>query len=347
MRRARAVWLKIHLRPGGRCAQWGRVIAAQGVLIVLWFALALAMPGGLSEKAIFIGSLHTSEQFVPSFDGFKIRMAELGYREGANIRYSSYNSKGDPERLKIYGQKLAQEKPDLIVTTSTTATLAAAKTSERLNIPILFLSAGHPQMLVKTFKSSGSNLAGISSGSLELVGKRFELLRELSPKAKKVAMPVDPRSPLYKANVQEAQQSAIRMGFILREIPVESAEQLAGAFTTIVRKDFDAIFMPPDSLVPGRIEALVKQAITEKLLTISSVLGLVKLGCLASYAADYFALGKQGAALAEKILNGAKVSELPIEMPDKFHLALNLKTARAIELKISRELLLRADQVIE
>ena len=100
----------------------------------------------------------------------------------------------------------------------------AAKASERLNIPILFLGAGNPQMLVKSFKSSGCNLAGISSGSLELVGKRFEILRGLSPKAKKVAMPIDPSSLVYKANVAEAQQSAARLGFMLREIPVESAE---------------------------------------------------------------------------------------------------------------------------
>ncbi len=323
------------------------VRAAPGVLIVLCFALALAMPAGAAEKIILIGSLHTSEQFVPSFEGFKIRMAELGYREKANVRYSFYNSKGVPELLKTYGEKLAREKPDLIVTTSTTATMAAAKASEPLNVPILFLSAGHPEMLVKTFKSSGSNLAGISSGWLELVGKRFELLRELSPKAKKVAMPIDPRSLIYKANVAEAQQSAVRMAFVLREIPVESAEELAGAATTIVRKDFDAIFMPPDSLISEGVETLVKQAIKEKLLMIGSVLGLVKLGCLAAYAADYFALGKQGAALADKILKGAKPSDLPIEMPNKFHLALNLKTARAIDLKISTELLLRADQVVE
>jgi putative ABC transport system substrate-binding protein len=316
--------------------------------IVFWVALPLCVPAAArAQKTYLIGSLNTSEQFVSSFDGFKIRMAELGYREGQNVRYSFYNSKGDQELLKLQSEKLVQEKPDLIVTTSTTATLVSAKASERLNIPVLFLSAGNPQMLVKNFKSSGSNLAGISSGSLELVDKRLEMLRELSPKAKRIAMPIDPSSVLYNANSAEAQQSAARMGFILRKIAVKSAEELATASTTILRKDIDAIFMPPDSLISEGVEVLVKQAIKEKLPMIGSVLGLVKRGCLAAYAADYFALGKQGAVLGDKILKGTKPSDLPIEMPSKFHLALNLKTARAIDLKISRELLLRTDQVVE
>ena len=156
--------------------------------------------------------------------------------------------------------------------------MVAAKASERLNIPILFLGAGNPQMLVKSFKSSGSNLAGISSGSLELVGKRFEILRGLSPKAKKVAMTIDPSSLVYKANVAEAQQSSARLGFMLREIPVESAKELASAATTLFQRDFDAIFMPPDSLISEGVESLVKQAIKEKLPLIGSALGLVKRG---------------------------------------------------------------------
>ena len=89
--------------------------------------------------------------------------------------------------------------------------------------------------------------------------------------------------------------------------------------------------MPPDSLISEGVESLVKQAIKEKLPLIGSALGLVKRGCLSSYAADYLALGKQGALLGDKLLKGVKPSELSIEMPNKFHLALNLKTAKAID----------------
>ena len=91
----------------------------------------------------------------------------------------------------------------------------------------------------------------------------------------------------------------------------------------------------------------MKQAIQERLPTIASLLALVKRGCLASYAADYAALGRQGAVLADKIFKGTKPSDLPVEMPYKLNLALNLKTAKAIELKIPKEILLRADQVFE
>jgi putative ABC transport system substrate-binding protein len=319
------------------------------ILVMLWgvWALSIDREAAEAQKIYLIGSLTTSEQFVPSLDGFKSRMAELGYKEGLNVRYSFYNSKGDQQLLKTQTEKLVQEKPDLIVTTSTTATLVVAKATERLGIPVLFLSAGNPSLLVKSFKSSGTNLAGISSGSLELVGKRFELLRELSPKIKRIAMPIDPKSLLYQSNMAEAEQSATKMGMTLKEIPVESAEELLKASGSIDRREVDAIFMPPDSLISEGVDSLVRQANKERLPMVGSVLGLVKRGCLSSYAADYLALGKQGAALGDKILKGVKPADLPIEMPSKFYLALNLKTAKTIDLKIPKELLLRADQVFE
>lgn len=321
----------------------GRWITGASLLIVLLSVAELAR----AQKIYTIGSLNTSEQFVSAFEGFKGRMAELGYKEGQNVRYDFYNSKGDHELLKAMAEKLAQQKPDMIVTSSTSATMAAAKATEGTRIPVVFLSAGNAQKLIKNFASSGSNLAGISSASMELVGKRFELLKELAPKTKKIALPVDPKSVNYSANVSEAKQAAAKMGFTVWEITVNTSEELVKASSAITRKEADAIFIAPDSLVSDGVESLVKQAIQERLPLIASLLALVKRGCLASYAADYAALGKQGAVLADKIFKGTKPSDLPVELPYKLNLALNLKTAKAIDLKIPKEILLRADQVIE
>ena len=247
-----AQWLPRSKKTGAaRGRKCNAAAMLRGILVILWgfSALCIDKEAADAQKIYLIGSLTTSEQFVPSLDGFKARMAELGYREGQNVRYSFYNSKGDQQLLKAQTEKLVQEKPDLIVTTSTTATLMAAKTTERLGIPVLFLSAGNPSLLVKSFKSSGTNLAGISSGSLDLVGKRFELLRELSPKIKRIAMPIDPKSLLYQSNIAEAEQSAAKMGMTVKVIPVESAEELEKASAAIDRREVDAIFMPSDSLI--------------------------------------------------------------------------------------------------
>jgi len=300
-----------------------------------------------AQKKFSIGSLNTADQFINSFEGFRARMAELGYRDGQNVRYQYYNSRGNDELLKTLAQKLAQDKLDLIVTSSTSATVAAAKATEVSRTPVLFLSAGNPQKVVKSFASSGNNLAGISSGSLELMGKRMELLREIAPKASRVAMPVDINSVNLAANGQEVAEAAARFGFKVTELKVASPEELEKITAGIKRKDFDAIFMPAESMVSNGIDALAKVATTERLPLISSLLVLVKRGALASYAADYSDLGGQGAVLADKILRGARPASLPIERPRKFKLAINLKTAKSIDLRIAKELLLRADDVID
>jgi putative ABC transport system substrate-binding protein len=172
-------------------------------------------------------------------------------------------------------------------------------------------------------------------------------LKELAPKSRKIAMPLDPKSVNYTANLSEAKQAAAKMGLAVWDVTVHSSDELAKASSTITRKEADAIFIPPDSLVSDGIGVVVKQAIQERLPMICSLLSLVERGCLGSYAADYGALGRQGAVLVDKILKGTTPAELPIEMPHKLNLVLNLKTAKAIGLTIPREVLLRADEVIE
>jgi putative ABC transport system substrate-binding protein len=335
------------IAPTGRNRWFMAGSVKKWVLTTLISALMLASGEAQAQKVYSIGSLNTAEQFIDAFQGFRSRMAELGYRDGQNVRYQYYNSRGNEELLRIVTQKLVQDKVDLIVTSSTSATVAAVKATEDIRIPVLFLSAGNAHLLVKSFSSSGTNLAGISSASVELTGKRFELLKELAPRTKRIAMPLDPKGVNYKAIIAETQNAATKIGVNISEIHVRSVNEIAKIAPLITRKSHDAIFQPADSLVTEGIEPLVNQAIKEKLPFMSSLLVNVKRGCLATYAADYAALGKQGAVLADKILKGTKPEDLPIELPRKLHLVLNLKTAKAIGLTIPKEILLRADQVIE
>ena len=320
----------------------------KSVAAVILLALPLCFATLAEAQRVYrIGSLNTAEQFVGSFEGFKSRMAELGYIEGKNVRYDFYNSKGSDEALESFVKKMVQDKADLIVTSSTSATVFAAKATAGTKIPVVFLSAGNAQILVKSFAGSGSNLAGISSASLEITGKRFELLKEMAPWVKRLTLITDPRGVNYKSIVTEIGDAARKAKFTVLEARVSSREEILQVIPTITRKTTDAIFTPPDSRVTESIEIIVKHSLDERLPVITSLVDNVKKGCLATYAADYFALGRQGAVLADKIFKGTEPSDLPIELPSKLKLVLNLKTAKAIGLKIPREILLRADEVIE
>ena len=316
------------------------------VLFLLALPLGLAGPAG-AQKVYRIGSLNTAEQFVNAFEGFKSRMVQLGYVEGKNVRYDFYNAKGNNEALNAFAKKLAQDKVDMIVTSATSSTVAAAKATKGTSIPVVFLSAGNPEKLVKSFAGSGSNLAGISSATLELTGKRLELLKEMVPSVNRITSIDNPGGVNFQTNLREFREGAKRMGFTIREIEVRGREEIQRALPTITAKTADAIFTPPESLITEHIEVIATHAIKNKLPVITSLLANVKKGCLATYAADYFALGRQGAVLADKIFKGTKPANLPIELPSKLSLVINLKTAKAIGLKVPREILLRADEVIQ
>ncbi|MBI3059801.1 MAG: ABC transporter substrate-binding protein, partial [Deltaproteobacteria bacterium] len=133
----------------------------------------------------------------------------------------------------------------------------------------------------------------------------------------------------------------------VKEVNASSQEELGRVISTITRKEADAILLQPDAFFARNIEVVVHLAIKERLPVIPALIVNVKRGALATYSPDYFALGQQGAVLADKILRGARPTDLPIEQPVKLKLVINLKTANAIGLKIPKKMLLRADEVIE
>jgi putative ABC transport system substrate-binding protein len=302
-----------------------------------------------AQKDYRIGALVSEDQFVLAFDGFKKKMAEFGYTEGKNVKYDLQNAKGDIDALKKLAQKIVQEKPDLIVTSSTTATLPVAKLTEGTNLPVVFLGAGDPLKLVKSYASSGNNLTGINTSNLDLTEKQFELFKELVPGMKRVIFLNNPNSATYAVYIISTREAAKRMGFVLAEIEVRAtnAEQVKQQISPITHKLGDGLFIPPDATIVATTEELAQQAIKEKLPTLGPNVQTVKRGLLAAYSSDYYSLGHQGAAMVDKILKGSRPTDLPIEQPSKLSLAVNLKTAKAIGVKIPKEILLRADDVVE
>ena len=301
-----------------------------------------------AQKVYRVGSLVATDQFTPALEGFKKKMAELGYAEGKNITYEFHNANGERNALKILAEKLVKDKHDVIVTSSTTATAPVAKASAGTNIPVVFLSAGNPLEFIKSYVSSGNNITGISSSSLDLVDKRMELLKELAPGVKRVIALQVPSGANYKETSYLTLEAAKKLGLVLVEVQASGHEEIKSKTSSFVaRKLGDALFLPPDAAVITAIEEIAQQAIAERLPVMGPNIENVKRGALAAYSSDYFALGQQGAVLVDKIIKGARPADLPIEQPYRLKLVINLRTAKAIGLKIPKEILLRADEVIE
>jgi len=326
-----------------------KVIKIKRLLVpVLIFFMVGIKPTQTNAQHVYrLGALLGEDQFVLAVEGFKKKMAELGYIEGKSISYQVYNGESDREKLRRFAEKLVQDKPDLIVTSSTTATVPVAKLTLGSNLPVVFLSSGNPLEFVKSYASSGNNLTGISAATLDLTAKRLELLKELAPGVKRVVSLNNPKGVNYRDHLAAVREAAKQNGVTIREVNASNREELIQVLGSITRKVADAILLQPDVTMIRNIDVTVQHSIREKLPVVPTVIPNVRKGALATYAPEYFVLGQQGAVLVDKILKGAKPASLPIEQPNKLVLVINLKTAKAIGLKIPKEILIRADEVIE
>jgi len=276
--------------------------------------LALCFPPvSEAQKVYRVSALVASDLFVPAFEGFKKKMAELGYVEEKNVKYDFHNADGDQDTLKKLAQKLVQDKPDLIVTSSTSVTVPVAKLTEGTHLPVIFVGASDPLRFVKSYASSGNNLTGVSNSSLDLIEKRMELLKELVPGIKRVIVLEVPSGTNYEANHRLIWEAGKKLGVDLAGVHAADLEEIKSKISALItRKLGEAVFIPPDILVTNAIEEIARQAIKERLPVIGSNIDTIKKGALATYTANYFELGQQGAVMANKILKGAKPADLPI-----------------------------------
>ena len=174
-------------------------------------------------------------------------------------------------------------------------------------------------------------------------------MKEIAPTTKRIILLSNPMGENYQAYLRVAREAAKRLGLELAglEIRAASGEEVKEKLPLITRKLGDAVLVPPDVAFVAVAGDMAQQAIRERLPVVGPNVQTVRGGYLAGYSSDYYSLGQQGAMLVDKILKGARPTDLPIELPSKLTLVINLKTAKAIGLKVPKELLLRADEVIE
>ena len=281
------------------------------------------------------------------FDAFVRAMGELGYEEGKNLSTEWRFADGRNERLPALAAELVRLKPEIIVTHATAGALAAQGATR--TIPIVFVSAGDPVKsgLVVSLARPGGNITGLSLLTADIFPKQLELLRIMLPRMTRVAVLVNAASPNKDRNLRNLRDAAQKLGIeIIAEDP-RTSEEFARAFSAMKRAGAEAVIILSDSFFIFHRRRIVELAISSRLPSMYYHLEDTQAGGLMSYGqnnADYY---RRGATYVDKILKGAKVAELPIEQPTKIHLAINLKTAKALGISVSKELVFRADEVIE
>ena len=274
-------------------------------------------------------------------------LRDLGYVEGKNITTEYRWAEGKYERLPGLAAELVQLKVDVIVAAGTPAIQAAQKATTI--IPIVMVQTPDPvgAGFVASLSRPGGNITGLSTLNVDVSSKYLELLRVALPKLSRVAVLVNPDHPLHPVFLKQVQAAAKTTGVNVSPLQAGTASQIEAAFGAIERERASALIVLPDSFFLSQARRIAELAAKNRLPTMFWTRELVEAGGLMSYGQNPAESFRRAATYVDKILKGAKPADLPVEQPTKFELVVNLKTAKAIGLTISQDLLFRADKVIE
>jgi putative ABC transport system substrate-binding protein len=319
------------------------------VVAVLFFVAPLAagaQPAGTVHRIGFLGN-STAALEAHLVGPFREGLRELGYVEGQNIVIEYRWAEGEYERFPALIAELLAQRTEVIVTAGTPASLAVKKATT--SVPLVMVAVGDPvdTGLVASLARPGGNITGINSTVDGLEGKRLELLREVIPKLSHVAVFSNPENPTLLTYLKEMRDAAQALGIKLQVLEVRASGALEEAFKAIVRARPGALRVMGDRLFLHHRQRIMDFATSQRLPTVPSHPELVDVGGLFSFGPSYPAMHRRAAYFVDRILKGAKPADLPVERPTKFELVVNLKAAKALDLKIPPSLLQRADQVIE
>jgi putative tryptophan/tyrosine transport system substrate-binding protein len=277
---------------------------------------------------------------------FVQRLRELGWIEGRTIAIEYRWAEGRFDRSPALVAELVQRKVDVIVTHATANVVAAMQATSL--IPIVFTTVADPvgNKLVASLARPGGNVTGLSNQVPDLVGKRLELLRELVPGLRRLAMMVNVGVSNVVVELGEVQAAGRTLGLDVAALEVRRAEDIAPAIEGL-RGRAEGIYVQADPLFTSNRVRLNSLALSARLPTIHSAREHVEAGGLISYGTNLTDLFRRSGDLVDKILRGAKPADIPVEQPTKFDLVVNLWTAKALGLDLPTSVLARADEVIE
>jgi putative ABC transport system substrate-binding protein len=327
-----------------------RLSAVLGMLVLS--AAPAALSGGpvgaeTGARAPRIGILIGRD--TPIEEGWQRGMRELGYVDGKNVVFEIRHARGAIEKLPALAGELVERKVDLIFASSGPA--AAAARRKTATIPIVFVMLGDPVAArwAKSYARPGGNMSGLAGLSPELAAKRLELLKTVVPQKKRVAVFVNPSNPVQERGVREIMQAARAIGVEVLVLEVRKPEEIPPAFAAMAAGDVQALMVLQDVMFAAEPQRslILRSVAAARLPALYVEHDWVISGGLMSYAPSLSEMGHRAAAHVDMILKGARAADLPIELPTKFDLVLNLKTANALGLTIPQSILISADRVIE
>ena len=276
-------------------------------------------------------------------DALRDGLRERGWTEGRNL--SIEQRWGDRDSAARLTAELLQQRPQLIVAQG--AMVLGARTVDS-PVPIVFGFSGDPVEagLVASFARPGGRLTGLAMQSLELVGKRLEVLKELMPRLARVAIVANPAHPGEQLELRASRAAADRLGLALQYLPVSSARDFDLAFPALLRERAEAIVAFPDALVMSQAKVMADFALKHRVAAVSGWSEFADAGNLLTYGPNLRDTWKQAAGVVDRILRGARPADLPVEQPSRFELVINLRAADALGIAIPPAVAMRAERVV-
>lgn len=281
-------------------------------------------------------------------EAFRQGLHELGWIEGQNIVIEYRFAEGQADRLPRFADELVGLKVDLIAATTTPASLAAKDATK--TIPIVGISFDNPLLhgLVASLANPGGNVTGLSySVGPEIFGKDLELLRELLPDLRRVAVLSNSTGPNHAPMIDNIKAAASSLGVQLLILDARKPDEFDAAFQAMVRERVAGLFVFGDPMFSVHRTRLADLAVKHRLPTMYTNRPHIEAGGLMCYGPNFADVWRRAATYVDKVLKGSRPADLPVEQPTKFELVINLKTAKALGITVPPTLLARADEVIE
>ncbi len=285
---------------------------------------------------------------APYVAAFRQGLGDTGYVEGQNVAIEYRWAEDRYDQLPALAADLVGGKVDVIAATGGTGTALAAKAATS-TIPIVFVAGGNlvAAGVIASLARPGGNVTGVSLMTTELMAKRFDLLSELVPKARVIALLVNPNSALAERMMRDVQEAARTRAVQLPILKASSESEIDAAFASLDSLHVGALAVSADSFFNSHREKLVSLAARHAVPAIYEWREFAMAGGLMSYGTSLAGAYRLAGTYCGKILKGAKPAELPVQQPTEFELVINLKTAKGLSLTVPQTLLSRADEVIE
>jgi len=332
---------------GGEPEISGRTASAGGAAIAWPLAARAQQPERVRRIGLLMGTADDREGQA-RVTALKQGLQELGWTDGGNIQIETRFGGADVGRIRAHAAELVALAPEVIVGQTTPVIRALRQATS--SIPIVMVPVNDPveQGFVSSLAHPGGNITGVALVDFQMVGKWLEMLKEAAPSVSRAALMFNPdTSPHYYVYLRSFEAEPRSVAVEVTAAPVRNTAEIEEAIAKLGRDPGRAVIVPPDAFIFVHHQLLIRLAQQHRLPAVYAYRTLVAQGALMSYGPDVYDLFRRSASYVDRILKGAKPSDLPVQQPTKFELAINLKTARALDLQIPDKLLALADEVIE